>query len=295
MGLIAVPNISEGRRSREIAGALRAIEGEGSRILDVHSDPVHNRSVLTVTSGIEALRASMVRLAQAMSYLDLRRHEGAHPWLGGLDICPIVPFDEPMDRAVSTAHTIGESIGADAGLPVYYYGAAALRDETSELPSLRRGGLRALIERANEGLAPDAGPREIDPQRGVVCVGARTPLIAFNVWLVSSVVTAKRIAARVRTSNGGPLGVRAIGLAMPGPSSAQVSMNLIDPEQTGIDAAFEAVSAAAAAEGAGIAGTEIVGLVPDRYLPVPGEPATRLLMKPVCSLESVCARSVSKN
>ncbi|MDQ3752896.1 MAG: glutamate formiminotransferase [Actinomycetota bacterium] len=286
MGLIAVPNISEGRRFGKITDAIRAIEGAGSRILDVHSDPVHNRTVLTVTSGTEALCASMVRLAQAMSYLDLRTHEGVHPRLGGLDVCPIVPFQGPMTEAVSAAHTIGEGIATRAGLPVYFYGAAARRHETSELPSLRRGGLRALIERANGGLAPDAGPCEIEPQRGVVCVGARITLIAFNVWLESSEATARRIAIRVRTVNGGPPGVRAIGLAMPGPSSGQVSLNLIDPDQTGIVAAFEAVAAAAGEEGAGIAGTEIVGLVPDRYLPAPDEPATRLLMKPVRSLES---------
>ena len=286
MSLIAVPNISEGRRLGKINDALRAVRGGGSRILDVHSDPVHNRSVLTVTSGTEALSASMVRLAQAMNYLDLRTHKGVHPRLGGLDVCPIVPFQEPITEAVSAAHTIGAEIATRAGLPVYFYGAAALRHETSELPSLRRGGLRTLIDRANEGLKPDAGPGAIEPHRGVVCVGARTTLIAFNVWLECDEGTARRIAGRVRTANGGPPGVRAIGLAMPGSHSGQVSMNLIDPDQTGIDAAFEEVATAADEERAGVAGTEIVGLVPDRYLPAPDEPASSLLMKPVRSLES---------
>jgi glutamate formiminotransferase len=286
MGLIAVPNISEGRRPGKITAALRAVEDGGSRILDVHSDPVHNRSVLTVTAGAEALCSSMIRLAQALTYIDLRTHEGVHPRLGRLDICPIVPFRAPMTDAVNAAHAIGEGIAIHTGLPVYFYGTAAFRAETSELPSLRGGGLQALIERADGGLAPDAGPRAIDPQGGVVCVGARTSLIAFNVWLDCNEAAAKRIAARVRTAMGGPPGVRALGLAMAGASSAQVSMNLTDPERTGIDEAFRAVSAAAGAEEAGIAGTEIVGLVPDRYLPSPDEPATRLLIKPVRSLES---------
>ncbi|MDQ3783879.1 MAG: glutamate formiminotransferase [Actinomycetota bacterium] len=292
MGLIAVPNISEGRRPGKITAALRAVEGGGGRILDVHSDPIHNRSVLTVTAGAKALCSGMIRLARALAYIDLRTHEGVHPRLGGLDICPIVPFRASMTEAVSAAHAIGEGIAIDTGLPVYFYGTAALRTETSELPSLRRGGLQALIERADRGLAPDAGPRAIDPQRGVVCVGARTSLIAFNVWLDCSEAAARRIAARVRTSAGGPPGVRALGLAMPGPFSAQVSMNLTDPDRTGIDGAFRAVTAAAEEEGAGIAGTEIVGLVPDRYLPAPDEPATSLLMKPVRSLESALLEGV---
>ncbi|MBA2273625.1 MAG: glutamate formiminotransferase [Actinobacteria bacterium] len=286
MGLIAVPNISEGRRSGRIRAALGAIEGGRSRILDVHTDPVHNRSVLTLTADVKALCSSMARLARALRYIDLRTHDGVHPRLGGLDICPIVPFRAPMTEAVRAAHAIGEGIATHAGLPVYFYGAAALREETIELPSLRRGGLHALIERADGGLVPDAGPRDINPQRGVVCVGARTCLIAFNIWLDCNEATAKRIAMQVRTTSGGLPGVRALGLALPGHSSAQVSMNLTDPDRTGIDEAFKGVATAAAEEGAGIAGTEIVGLVPDRYLPAPDEPATSLLMEPVRSLES---------
>jgi len=286
MGLIAVPNISEGRRSDKIAAALRAVEDGGSRILDVHSDPVHNRSVLTVTAGAEALRSSMIRLARTLAYIDLRTHDGVHPRLGGLDICPIVPFGAPMAEAVNAAHAVGKGIAIHTGLPVYFYGTAAAREETSELPLLRHGGLQALIQRADGGLTPDAGPPAIDPQRGVVCVGARTSLIAFNVWLDCNEAAAKRIAGRVRTTAGGPPGMRALGLAMEWPFSAQVSMNLTHPERTGIDEAFRAVSAASDAEEAGIAGTEIVGLVPDRYLPSPDEPAARLLIKPVRSLES---------
>lgn len=286
MGLIAVPNISEGRRPNRIRAALIAVQGAGGRVLDVHSDPVHNRTVLTLTAEAKPLCTSMVELAAALTYVDLRTHQGVHPRLGGLDVCPLVPFRAPMTEAVSAAHEIGEAIAIHTGLPVYFYGAAAYRTETSDLPSLRRGGLQTLIERANSGLSPDAGPRRIDPRRGVVCVGARTSLIAFNVWLDCNVATAKRIARRVRTLGSGPPGVRALGLAMPEPSSAQVSMNLIDPDRTGIDEAFAVVAAAAAEERAGIAGTEIVGLVPDRYLPAPDKPATSLLLTPVRSLES---------
>lgn len=286
MGLIAVPNISEGRRTGRIAAAVKTVESSGARVLDVHSDPVHNRSVLTVTAGAEGLRSSMAELARSLTYIDLRVHRGVHPRLGGLDVCPIVPFRAPMTEAVRLARMIGEKIADLAGLPVYFYGAAALRPETRELPDLRRGGLEGLIERADGGLVPDAGPCRIDPRYGVVCVGARTCLIAFNVWLDCDEATAKRIASKVRTTGGGPPGIRALGFAMEGRSSSQVAMNLTDPDATGIEAAFAAVAGAATEAGAALAGTEIIGLVPERYLPVPGGPATRLLKEPARSLES---------
>ena len=288
MGVIAVPNISEGRDAVRISTAVEAVESSEGRVLDVHSDATHNRSVLTVAPGAEGLSPSMVELSRSLAYIDLREHEGVHPRLGGLDVCPVVPvLDAPMSEAVSAAHGIGEDLAAYTGLPVYYYGAAARRQETSRLPALRRGGLKGLIERAEGGLVPDAGPRRIDPGRGVVCVGARTCLIAFNVWLDCAEAIAKVIASQVRTAGGGPPGVRALGMAMNGRFPSQVSMNLTDPDRTGIDRAFAAVAKAADEAGAGVGCTEIVGLVPQRYLPAPDAPATGLLLEALRPLESV--------
>jgi glutamate formiminotransferase len=283
-----IPNVSEGRSTQKLRALAAAIGKEGGRVLDVHSDPAHNRCVLTVTGNDEELVNASGALAQEAADIDLTAHEGVHPRLGGLDVCPFVPHHDDMGRAVATAHTAGHVIAMRAGLPVYFYGAAALRPAAAALPRLRRGGLEGLIRRAENGFFPDVGPKKIDPARGVVCVGARGPLIAFNVWLRAHPATARRIAAAVRSSGGGPPGVRALGLAIDD-SLSQVSMNLVEPLVTGIDAAFEAVRAAAADQRAEIHATEIVGLVPLRYMPDPNAQAARLLMAPGRCLDPLLA------
>lgn len=279
MALVMIPNVSEGRSTDKLRALAAAVRDEGARVLDVHSDPVHNRSVLTVTGQDQVLVNASAALALEASEIDLTLHEGVHPRLGGLDVCPFVPHDGDMGRAISAAHAAGGAIATSANLPVYFYGAAALQPEAAELPRLRRGGLEDLIRRARNGFIPDLGPKEIDPARGVVCVGARTALIAFNVWLRADSATARRVAAAVRSSGGGPPRVRALGLAIDD-SLSQVSMNLIEPEVTGIDAAFEEVRVAAEDRGVEIHATEIVGLVPARYTPDPDAQAARLLMTP---------------
>jgi glutamate formiminotransferase len=279
VALVMIPNVSEGRSTDKLRALAAAVSNEGGRVLDVHSDPVHNRCVLTVIGRDQDLVNASAALAREATEIDLTMHEGAHPRLGGLDVCPFVPHDDDMGRAISAAHAAGDAIASSANLPVYFYGAAALQPEAAELPRLRRGGLEDLIRRARNGFIPDLGPKEIDPARGVVCVGARAALIAFNVWLRADSAIARRVATAVRSSGGGPPGIRALGLAIDD-SLSQVSMNLIAPEVTGIDAAFEAVRVAAADHGAEIHATEIVGLVPARYMPDPDAQAARLLMTP---------------
>ncbi len=279
VALVMIPNVSEGRSTDKVRALAAAVSNEGGRVLDVHSDPVHNRSVLTVTGQDQDLVNASAALALEATEVDLTMHDGVHPRLGGLDVCPFVPHDDDMGRAISAAHAAGGAIATGANLPVYFYGAAALQPEAAELPRLRRGGLEDLIRRARNGFIPDLGPKEIDPARGVVCVGARAPLIAFNVWLRADSATARRVAAAVRSEGGGPPGIRALGLAMDD-SLSQVSMNLIEPEVTGIDAAFEAVRVAVADRGAEIHATEIVGLVAARYMPDSDAQAARLLMTP---------------
>jgi glutamate formiminotransferase len=279
VALVMIPNVSEGRSTDKLRALAAAVWNEGGRVLDVHSDPVHNRCVLTVTGRDEDLVNASAALALEATEIDLTMHQGVHPRLGGLDVCPFVPHDDDMGRAISAAHAAGDAIATRANLPVYFYGAAALQPEAAELPRLRRGGLEDLIQRARDGFVPDVGPKEIDPARGVVCVGARAPLIAFNVWLRADPATARSIAAAVRSSGGGPPGIRALGLVIDD-SLSQISMNLVEPEVTGIDAAFEAVRVAAADRGAEIHATEIVGLVPENYMPDPDAQAARLLMTP---------------
>lgn len=286
MPLLAIPNVSDGRDQQLIGRFVDAVEGSGARVLDVHQDRVHNRSVITATGTPVELVAAMTTLAVAASDIDLTRHEGVHPRLGGLDVCPFVPVEVPMFEAVRAAHEAGLAINEATAAPIYFYGEAAEREQARHLSSIRKGGLPALRIRAKEGFHPDIGSIAIDPRRGVICVGARRPLIAFNVWLECDPATARWIAGRVRASSGGLAGVQALGLTVDSPNVCQVSMNLTDPEVTGIEQAFNATRGLAAQRGAVVLHTEIVGLVHDRYLPAPDATATRLLIRPGRSLET---------
>lgn len=276
--LVAVPNVSEGRDLALVERLVAAVDGAGARVLDVHTDAVHNRSVLTSAGDADALVDAMTALARAATAIDLSRHSGVHPRLGVLDVCPFVVDGFSQEAVVEVARTTGRSIADRAGIPVYLYGEAALRPECKELPRLR--------QRAHQ-LPPDYGPATSDPRRGVACVGARGPLVAFNVWLRTDLEIAQRIAAAVRAQLGGG-GVRTLGLDL-GDGLTQVSMNLTDPARAGVDDAFEAVAALAAAEGASVYGTELVGLPPERFMPDPGAEAARLLRGPGRSLERVLA------
>ena len=281
MPLLAIPNVSIGRPGVLLDNASRAIARAGARVIDLHTDEIHNRSVLTVTGPDDALIDAMTALAATCIEIDLRTHRGIHPRVGALDVCPFVPRDTPMGVAIDAAHSTGSRIGSELGLPVFFYGQAARRPETRDLPDIRRGGLEGLTERIAAGLAPDAGPTEVDARIGVVCVGARGPLIAFNVWLVAELHTAEDIAGAVRE----PGRVRALGLAV-GDGRCQVSMNLTSPDEVGIQDAFGRVEAAVATRGAEIVGTEIVGLVAEDHLPPPDTKVARLLIEPGHSLEA---------
>ena len=209
--------------------------------------------------------------------------------MGALDVCPFVPLDDDVRRIVPLAEEAAKRIAEEVGLPVFLYGAAARSDARRELPLLRRGGLGALIDRIAKGDRPDMGPADIDERVGVVCVGARGPLIALNVWLRADVSHARTLARAVRTSNGGLPAVRALGMDM-GPGFSQVSMNLTDPFTTGIEEVVEVIGADADARGVEVVRVEMVGLVPERFLPAAHTRATRLLDQPGRSLESELSR-----
>lgn len=283
MPLLAIPNVSESDRSA-VASLRRTIEAKQTRVLDIHTDDEHRRTVFTCTGEARSLVEAMTSLAvEAASVIDLRQHTGAHPRVGALDVCPFVAHDAPMAEAVGSARETARSIGG-RGIPVLLYGDAS--PTSRPLPEIRRGGLPGLVQRVAEGLRPDHGPEEIDPAVGIVCVGARDVLIAFNVWIDGDVRTAQDIARRIRESNGGLSGVRALGLDVTAHGRSQISINLVDPKRVGIDPVFTHLEDVAADYGARAVATEIVGLVPERFFPAPDAKATRLLIEPGRSLES---------
>ena len=260
----AVPNFSEGKDATKISRIVEAVRVvSGVRILGLHSDPDHNRSVLTFAGEEEPILAGAIALAKACAAeLDLASQSGEHPRMGVLDVLPFVPLEgATMDDAVRLAHRSGESLGTQ-GFPVFLYGAAATTQHRRCLPDIRRGGYEGVTSRLADPLwKPDYGPKTLDPHRGAVAVGARPFLVAFNAYLdTDDVETAQAVARQVRESGGGLPAVRALGFGVGG--KAQVSMNLTDLEQTPIPVALEAVRSAAADLGASVESTELVGLAP---------------------------------
>jgi glutamate formiminotransferase len=259
--LESVPNFSEGRDSATI-DALGTALGEKAQILDVHADVDHNRSVFTlVGEDDELVEALLSGIACARERIDLRRHEGAHPRIGAADVVPLVPIrPEDMPRARAAATELSGRVGDELGLPVFLYGELG----TGGGPAFfRRGGPEELQRRIDAGeLAPDFGPARLDDSAGGVLVGARRPLVAFNVNLRGDIGAAKEIAATVRESGGGFPGVRALGLDLPRAGLVQVSMNVEDWEAAALHDIVGRVEREAAARGAEILGSELVGLMP---------------------------------
>lgn len=286
MRVIAVPNVSEGRDASLIARLAETVRAAGAAVADVHSDEAHHRSVITAASEPGRLVEAMVALAEACREIDLTLHRGVHPRLGALDVCPFVVGPATVEEAVAAARSAGEAIWEQARIPVYLYGYAATRPACASLPDLRKGGLHGLIERSRGPLPPDFGNAPIDPRHGVVCVGARDVLVAFNVWLRCDGDAARAIAASVRRA--GLPGVRTLGLDL-GDGLSQVSMNLTRPWEAGVDRAFDAVASLAAAAGVEVHATELVGVPPERYMPDPDAQAARLLIGPGRSLERALA------
>lgn len=260
--LEAVPNFSAGR-DPAVIGALGDALGAHARVLDVHVDADHNRSVFTLVAEPEqVVEALLAGIAVARERIDLREHEGVHPRIGAADVVPVVPVrPEDMGRAKEAALALASRIGEELALPVFLYGELA----PDRGPAFyRRGGPEELQSRIDDGeLAPDFGPSRLDPKAGGVIVGARRPLIAFNVNLaIDDVEVAREIARAVRERDGGFPGVRALGLGLPLAGHAQVSMNVEDWETVALHEIVEAIEREAAARGVEVAGAELVGLMP---------------------------------
>jgi glutamate formiminotransferase len=260
--LEAVPNFSEGR-DRATLDAIGAALSARAELLDVHADVDHNRSVFTLVGDEESVIAALLGgIACARDRIDLRRHDGAHPRIGAADVVPIVPVHpDDRDRARAAARLLAQRIGRELELPVFLYADLA---EGRGPAFFRRGGPAELQRRIDAGeLAPDFGPARLHPTAGAVIVGARRPLIAFNVNLASAdVEIAREIAAVVRERGGGFPGVRALGLDLPHAGLAQVSMNVEDWEAAALHEIVERIEREARARGVEIAGSELVGLMP---------------------------------
>ncbi len=260
-----VPNFSEGRRPDVVARIVQAIaQVPGVRLLDVHTDPSHNRSVVTFVGPPQAVAEAAFRGAStAAELIDMDAHEGVHPRIGATDVIPFVPLrGVHMDACVELARQVGRRLGEELGIPVYLYGEAAVRPERRELAAIRRGGYEALREEiaSRPERAPDFGPARVGPA-GATAVGARFFLIAFNVYLnTEDVEKARRIARAVRASGGGLQHVQAMGVLVGG--QAQVSMNLTDYRRTPLHRALELVRREAARYGLTVTHTELVGLIP---------------------------------
>ena len=261
--LVAVPNFSEGRSEETIAALRGALAGR-ARVLDVHVDPDHNRSVFTVAGDEpQVVDALVAGIECARDRIDLRRHVGVHPRVGAADVVPVeAVWPEQLDAAKRTALVLADRVGSDLGLPVFLYGelAPGVRPVL-----LRRGGPGELQRRIDAGeLTPDRGPARLDPGAGCVLVGARRPLIAFNVDLATDdLAVAQSIAALVRETGGGFTGVRALGFPLASRGLVQVSMNVEDWQASPLEEIVARIEAEAAARGVEVAGSELVGLMPE--------------------------------
>jgi glutamate formiminotransferase len=262
-----IPNISEGRRPDIISGIAEAVRAvPGVRLLDYSSDPSHNRSVFTIAGDAEPLKTAILTLFEhTLRAVDLRTHEGEHPRLGAVDVVPFVPIEgATMDDCVRLAKDVASSVAARFSVPVYLYEEASANPSRKNLEDIRRGEFEGLAAKmATKGWSPDYGPSTPHESAGASVIGARMPLIAYNINLnTDRVDVAKKIAAAIRHSSGGFRFVKAAGFKLEDRNLAQVSMNLTNYEKTPIFRVFEAVKREAERYGVSILESEIVGLVP---------------------------------
>jgi glutamate formiminotransferase len=267
-----VPNFSEGRNPETIDAIVASIQSvPGTMVLHRTSDWDHNRTVVTFAGREESVLESAIRAtAVAAARIDLHQHRGVHPRVGALDVLPFIPLDgATIQDCITIAHRAGERIWSELGIPVYFYEAAAKHAHRRRLEDVRRGEFESLrLEVHTEpGKRPDIGGPGLHPTAGAVIVGARKFLIAYNINLGTSDLTvAKEIARSIRASSGGLPAVKALGLALPSRGLVQVSMNLTDFEQTGVDTVFLEVARLARERGVEIVESELIGLMPRHAL-----------------------------
>jgi glutamate formiminotransferase len=261
-----VPNISEGRR-RDVAEAVaQAADGPGRRVIDLSMDPDHNRSVITIVGEPDGLLDGVLGLAsKAAELIDLNVHRGEHPRMGAVDVIPFIPVrGVTMADCIDLSRRVGERIAEELAIPVYLYEESATREERRNLATIRKGQFEGFAEKIKDPQwEPDFGEARIHPTAGVVAVGAREFLIAYNIDLATSDLSvAKEIARAVRYSSGGLRYVKALGFPLSEKGIVQVSMNLTNFKKTPILRVFELVKREAERRGVMVIGSEIVGTLP---------------------------------
>jgi glutamate formiminotransferase len=266
-----VPNVSEGRRPDVVDAIVRTIRSvNGVRVLDASSDPAHNRSVLTLVGAAAPLKAAVLALvAAAIDRIDLRTHTGGHPRLGAVDVVPFVPLEGvTMAECVALARETAADVASRFEVPVFLYEEAAMTTARRNLEDIRRGEFEGLAEKMQSPeWAPDFGPRRPHPSAGAIVMGARMPLIAFNINLATDRLdVAKKIASAIRQSSGGFRWVKAMGIALADRGIVQVSINLTNFEKTPMYRVFDAVRKEAERDGVEVLESEIIGLTPQAAL-----------------------------
>ncbi len=266
-----IPNFSEGKDGAKVQKIVDAVaKTEGVKVLDFTMDPDHNRSVVTfIGSPEDVLQGADAACSEALELIDMKIHCGVHPCIGAVDVVPFVPLKgATMKDAVAIAHRFGHAFGEKHHLPVFFYGEASINPERRLLSSIRRGQYAGLEEKLKDpSWRPDAGPDCFNPKCGATSVGARKPLIAFNINLkTNNLDVAREIAKEIRESSGGLKNVQAIGISLESRGIVQVSMNLTDYEVTSVRTVFDAVRKSAEASRIDVLESELIGLIPQKAI-----------------------------
>jgi len=262
-----VPNFSEGRNSEKIEMIVNSFRGkEGVKLLDYQSDMDHNRMVVTVVGEPVPLKAALIEaLGSAIEVIDMTKHKGQHPRMGAIDVVPFIPVKNvSMTEAVDISRKVAKEVSEKYNLPVFLYEESAGRPERRNLADIRKGQFEAMAEKIKQPeWKPDFGPAKIHPTAGVTAVGARMPLVAFNVNLdTNDLAIANNIAKKVRYISGGLPYCKGIGVELKERGIVQVSMNMTDYTKTALYRSFELIKKEAKKYGVNVAGSEIIGLVP---------------------------------
>lgn len=266
-----IPNFSEGRNQETINELVATAKSvPGVTLLDYSSDTSHNRSVFTLVGDLDAVAEAAFLLAKlASEKIDLTKHQGEHPRMGAVDVIPFVPIkDVTVEECIEISKKVGERISKELSIPVFLYEDSASSPSRVNLAAIRKGQFEGMAEKITQPeWAPDYGERKVHPTAGVVAVGARMPLVAFNVNLNTSDITiANNIAKIIRGSSGGFKYCKGIGVMLEDRNIAQVSMNMVNYEGTPLYRVFELIRIEAARYGVSIIGSEVIGLTPAKAL-----------------------------
>lgn len=263
-----VPNISEGRNQDIINQVVEKLKKTGVKVLDVSSDSDHNRTVITFVGDKKSVVVGAFAVAEsAVNLIDLRHHKGTHPRMGAVDVIPFIPISgATMDDCIELSKILGKRIGEELKVPVYLYAESATKEERKSLPAIRKGEFEGFFEKIKDpNWFPDFGPVEVHPTAGVVAVGAREFLIAYNIYLNTKDATiAEKIAKSIRESSGGLRFIQAKGMFIEERGCTQVSMNILNYKKAPLYRVFEIVKMEAERYGVEVLQSELVGLMPVR-------------------------------